>query len=80
MMAESNSIPRFSDSEIVPSEAVEDMRKMNHNWSSVPLIRCRDCKHYRGKVIVPVCALISFDEERARVQPDGFCAWAERDE
>lgn len=62
-------IPWKSDSAIVPAEAVEDMRKLNHNWNYVPLIRCRDCKKKDDFVL---------DGGQCGEDPDGFCAWAER--
>ena len=46
---------------------------------AVPVIRCKDCKHFTGKW----CILNSrkeFDPEDRLVNGEGFCAWAERKE
>lgn len=46
------------------------------------IIRCRDCKHFRdvpmadGSTGHRCSGVFTFVEPR----PDGFCAWAERDE
>lgn len=47
----------------------------------VEVVRCRDCKHICNREYKsgPVCHTCSyFDSEYAEVEPDGFCAWAER--
>ena len=54
------------------------------------IVRCRDCRHYRehkffkstlgmglGTDISDVCMFFS---SGVKVEPDGFCAWAERRE
>ena len=74
-------IPWSGESAIVPADAVEDMHKLNHNWNSMPLIPCRDCKHFRevpyhdGSIKTKCSGVFTFIEPN----PDGFCAWAERD-
>lgn len=75
MMTEANGIPWSCESAIVPAEAVDDMRKMNHNWNSVPLVLCRDCKHMVGD-----CESIWCRQTGRCVNRDGFCSWGERDE
>lgn len=42
------------------------------------LIRCRDCKHSRDNG--ERCEHWANEWEDAWVDPNGFCAWAERDE
>ena len=47
----------------------------------VEVVRCRDCKHYDPHPTDGgVCFLPDGDGDFARweVEPDGYCAWAER--
>lgn len=63
----------------------------NMYLTDTEIIRCRDCKHFvGGEDGFPVCmrgwvVLCSYDDGisyklRVEVDPNGFCAWAERDE
>ena len=45
------------------------------------IVRCRDCKHFcQGNNDFPHTCDIWRAKEDARIEPDGFCAWAERRE
>lgn len=48
-----------------------------------PIVRCRDCayicnREYANGLEFHTCSY--FDSEHAEVEPDGFCAWAERED
>ena len=44
---------------------------------AVPVIRCKDCKHFTGKWCI-INSRKEFDPEDRLVNGEGFCAWAER--
>ena len=56
--------------------------------AEVPLITCKDCKHSQKDGTLcnlfasyaPISGGDEYDEVPADVEPDGFCAWAERRE
>lgn len=50
----------------------------NEADSMEPIVRCRDCRHYRKSM--NGCAEFGDEwrDEFANVEPDGFCAWGER--
>lgn len=53
----------------------------NMGLTDEEVIRCRDCKHFRkvpyhdGSIKTKCSGVFTFIEPN----PDGFCAWAERD-
>lgn len=61
-------------------EQVDDSHVMIVNTLSFkPLVRCRDCKHYKPdpSPIDPGWPMLCEDTGRDMVEPDGFCAWGE---
>lgn len=44
------------------------------------IVRCRDCVHYEvdPQPIDPGWPMMCADSGRDMLEPDGFCAWAER--
>lgn len=57
---------------------------LDNDWNTVldqsqPIVRCRDCRHYREHI--NGCAEFGDEsrDEYANVEPDGFCAWGVRD-
>lgn len=60
-------------------EETGEITDITNRTDYVPVIRCKDCKHFTGKW----CILNSrkeFDPEDRLVNGEGFCAWAERKE
>ena len=57
---------------VVDSELLTEMKAM---WSSVPVVRCKDCK-WRGDI---GCAVTVVDESD-KPTDDDFCSWGERRE
>ena len=54
------------------------LRDVMHERRREEIVRCRDCKHYHGEF--KGCDEFG-DESRgeyAKVEPGGYCAWAER--
>lgn len=47
------------------------------HWG-VPVVRCRDCKHYHDSINGCDEFGDEWSDEYANVEPDGFCAWGER--
>lgn len=50
------------------------------HWG-VPVVRCRDCKHYREHewiIVTDVSDVCHFFGDGVRVEPDGFCKWGVR--
>lgn len=45
-----------------------------------PIVRCRDCKHYQSDDMYgSICVHINDGKyEQWEVEPNGFCAWGER--
>ena len=77
-----------------PTTYETDILGVKHSVTSYrrreEIVRCRDCRHYRehkffkstlgmglGTDISDVCMFFS---NGVKVEPDGFCAWAERRE
>lgn len=59
---------------------------LDGEWNTVldqgqPIVRCRDCKHYREHefvLITDVSDVCLFWADGVKVAPDGFCAWASK--
>lgn len=73
--------------ECFPStDIVRDTYYPDERHSSMPIepiVRCRDCKHYREHewvLITDICDVCMFFADGVKVSPDGFCAWGERKE
>ena len=76
----------------IPSIDVDDGATVycpdeRHDPMSIePLVRCRDCKHshkdgtlcHLFASYAPIAGGDEYEEVSAVVEPDGFCAWAER--
>lgn len=47
-----------------------------------PIIRCRDCRHYREHAFIMVADIsdvcLFWHGTPTKVEPNGFCAWGER--
>lgn len=55
-------------------------KKIREERRREEIVRCRDCKHYveDPKPIDPGWPMMCDDSGRDMLDPDGFCAWAER--
>ena len=50
------------------------------HWG-VPVVRCRDCKHYAEHewiIVTDVSDVCHFFGDGVKVEPDGFCKWGVR--
>lgn len=71
-------ITRFID-----EDAVEQVEDRLAELGYVKVVRCRDCEHYRPHefvLITDIEHVCLFWADGCKVEPDGFCAWAERKE
>ena len=78
----------------MPRDMPYELKAELNAWyvNSEPIVRCRDCKHFYedrrntsiGWVDVFVCESKQWSTSSLmpshEVEPDGFCAWAERRE
>ena len=66
----------------MPSDMPYEIKAELNAWyvNSEPIVRCRDCIHYKPdpNPIDPGWPMWCEDTGRDLVQPDGFCAWGER--
>ena len=58
------------------SDAIEAMRNLP-SIDAIPVIKCRECRFAWDVYNKYVCVRVFHD---CTVEPDGFCAWAERKE
>ena len=65
----------------MPPDMPYEIKAELNAWyvNSEPIVRCRDCVNYSGEddeIYPKWCMQMNITE----VEPDGFCAWAERKE
>ena len=61
------------------AEFITEWMPDSHKYMEA-IVRCRDCRHYHAEI--NGCDEFGdiWHDEYANVEPDGFCAWAERKE
>lgn len=63
-------------------EAIVALGEHTTTCKPIPIVRCRDCRHY-GKNSVKCYRWMTLDcfenPVPSDVKPDGFCAWGERE-